>query len=154
MRIFILFLILFANQGELKAQTFKENFDAATVGDPGTLPTGWVNVSGENSGDVCSSPVQCHEWTVHTGTTVSTVTGPSGDHTSGSGNYLFVEDSGNTNASVELLSPVLDLSTLNDPKVEFWMHSLWSTNNNDNDLVIDLMDASGTTILQLSLIHI
>ncbi|MEZ4850813.1 MAG: hypothetical protein R3B93_19790 [Bacteroidia bacterium] len=63
-------------------------------------PTGWVNATTEDD---------AQDWYAVTGSTPSGNTGPTGDHTSGSGVYLYVEDSGAgaNNDSVILFTPFL-----------------------------------------------
>ena len=52
-----------------------------------------------------------------------TITGPSADHTSGSGQYMFSESSGFGNkSSTELLSPLIDLNGLTAPELKFYVH--------------------------------
>lgn len=61
------------------------------------------------------------------GATGSGGTGPSADHTSGNGKYLYLEGSGNNgsgcqNKEAQLHSPCLDLRGTNQPKLSFWYH--------------------------------
>lgn len=54
-------------------------------------------------------------------------TGPPSDHTSGNGNYLYLETSGNggsgcQNKQAELHSPCFDLRGTNQPELSFWYH--------------------------------
>ena len=53
-------------------------------------------------------------------------TGPSGDHTSGSGKYLFTESyfnfGGTAPFTAEIISPFIDLSGLTNPQLTFWYH--------------------------------
>ena len=65
-------------------------------------------------------------WTLLSGATPSNNTGPSGDHTTGSGNYLYVEAS-NPNFPArlaELYGPCIDLSGNTSAQLSFWYH-LW-----------------------------
>jgi len=48
------------------------------------------------------------------------------DHTSGTGNYVYVED-GFDNDSVNLLSPCINISALCSPTLGFWYHSFNGT---------------------------
>jgi len=63
-----------------------------------------------------------------TGENPSYDTGPSSDHTTGIGNYLYTESSSpNYPYKVaELLTPVFDLSALDNPTMEFWYHMFGS----------------------------
>ena len=62
-------------------------------------------------------------WEVNSGGTSSSNTGPDGDHTSGSGYYMYTEDSGYDNNPVNLLTPCFDLDSVISPRLGFWYHS-------------------------------
>jgi hypothetical protein len=72
------------------------------------------------------------DWTIIKGGTPSKLnpnaggTGPSGDHTSGSGKYIYVEAStpNNPGKDAHLLSPVFNISGLSEVKATFWCHML------------------------------
>lgn len=52
-------------------------------------------------------------------------TGPSGDHTSGTavGKYVYIESSfGTAGATTEILSPLINLTSLSQPELRFWYH--------------------------------
>jgi hypothetical protein len=91
-----------------------ENFTGGTVGTPGTLITGWSNLSGDDL-----------NWFVDNNGTPTANTGPIGDHTSNntSGKYMYVESSGATatpNKVAILQSNCYNLSTLTNPYLTFW----------------------------------
>ena len=65
---------------------------------------------------------QPYHWGGGDGTTPSGNTGPSADHTSGSGSYVYIEASGNNGNSADLFTPVIDLDTLSNPELVFWKH--------------------------------
>jgi len=90
------------------AVPYYTNFDLG-----GALPSGWQNALNDN-----------FDWTVRTGGTPTSNTGPSGDHTTGSGYYLYTEASSpnNPNKTANLVSPLFDLSSLADVNVHFWYH--------------------------------
>ncbi|MBN1130130.1 MAG: hypothetical protein JXA71_14155 [Chitinispirillaceae bacterium] len=73
-------------------------------------------------------------WVVWAGPTPSRVgstpdvTGPTGDHTSGKGNYIYMEASGNSNEAGEFITPKFDLTGLVDPLLSFWCHMFCDTN--------------------------
>ena len=97
-----------------------ENFDGTT----------WVSGTGfSNSGAVLDPcwdaipTVTSYAWGTRTGTTGSSGTGPNNDHTTGTGNYVYVEGSNGTNGSVaELYTPLVDLTGLSNPALFFWQH--------------------------------
>jgi hypothetical protein len=65
-------------------------------------------------------------WKAGPPTNHSNNTGPSGDHTSGSGGYAFTEaNTGFGGSSIftnELISPLVDVSPLTTPEMTFWYH--------------------------------
>ncbi len=87
------------------------NFDNFLVGFPGTFQDGWAN-----------SQLDAHDWYVNSGGTPSNQTGPSGDNTSGGGNYLFVEATNFNNLEATLFSKCYDISNLNMPELTFSYH--------------------------------
>ena len=87
------------------------------------LSAGWFNVP--NTPAVNPDSI---DWRTHTGSTGTGGTGPSSDHTSGSGNYLYLEGSGNggsgcRNKWAMLHSPCFDLTGTNDPQLSWWYHA-------------------------------
>jgi len=97
-------------------ESFDTNFTAGAgyPTSPGTLAPNW-NRSPAN-GNV-------YMWLVKSGTTTSSGTGPSGDHTSGSGNYLYTESSyGSAQSVANLVMPCIDLNQLDVPFLEFYYH--------------------------------
>ncbi|MBI1315438.1 T9SS type A sorting domain-containing protein [bacterium] len=63
-------------------------------------------------------------WRVRQGQTGSGATGPNGDHTTGSANYLYAEASGGASGNVAMLtSPQIDITALTAaPQLSFWYH--------------------------------
>ncbi len=70
----------------------------------------------------------------------NTDTGPSRDHTSQHGNYIYVDPkprrSGET---AKITSPCFDMSTLTNPKLEFWYYM---TKVRDGSLTLDVYDGT------------
>lgn len=66
------------------------------------------------------------DWTRLSGATPSSGTGPSGDHTTGSGSYVYTEASaannGSPNKTALLQSPCIDLTGANAANLTFWYH--------------------------------
>lgn len=96
---------------------YTETFDdmtqcGTTCGNACVLSNGWVNVTSDDM-----------DWTVNSGGTGSSSTGPSADHTTGSGNYVYTETSGScSNSTAEMISPAIDLTGLSDFTLDFWYH--------------------------------
>ncbi|MFH1321854.1 MAG: CARDB domain-containing protein [Bacteroidota bacterium] len=92
---------------------YSEDFETFIPGTPGTLQNDWQNATGDD-----------FDWYVNTGGTPSVGTGPSGDHTSGAGIYMYTEASAPNfpylNAS--LVSPCFDISSLTNPILIYWYH--------------------------------
>lgn len=99
---------------------YRQDFDLFTIcGDQayvcipdGSCPLaeGWTNAGGDDI-----------DWSVNSGNTLSSGTGPNADHTGG-GNYLFLEASSCYNKVAELISPCFNLRTLAAPELTFWYH--------------------------------
>jgi len=138
-----------------------EDFDDATSGNGssvGTLPAGWVNVSGENINDTCFGD-PCHDWWVNdlpVGGGARPATQVAFDHTTGLGNYLYVASDGNDNATVNLLTPTFNLQAANEPYATFYIYSDYTGDvpARANDLHVDLMHPSGNTVISSSLVTI
>lgn len=124
---------------------YTENFDAfpvdnATFG-PGAEPfpfiNGWVNVQ---AGD------DAQDWYGRSVATGSSNTGPTQDHTSGSGTYVFVEDGFGSFTNIALESPMIDLSGQSGVELSYWAHSQ-TTSASGNSMVVEAWD--GTTWTQV-----
>ena len=121
-----------------------ENFTSGTVattqGTPGTLVTGWSNLSGDDL-----------EWNVDVngtnGGVMSVLTGPIGDHTSNNtnGKYMYVEAgaAGASPAKTAILqSNCYNIASLTTPYLTFWYHMRGSQMGS---LAIDL-NVNGTVV--------
>jgi len=65
------------------------------------------------------------------------------DHTGNSGNYAGVDGSNGTNSGVELYSPLLDVSGLGQPTLEFYFFSNNTNDINDyNSMIVDVWDGA------------
>ncbi|MEM6261856.1 MAG: T9SS type A sorting domain-containing protein [Bacteroidota bacterium] len=113
-----------------------------TVADRGgaaiTFGAGWEN-------DQNDQPAA--DWQARSANTPNFATGPNGDHTTGGGTYLYVDDQ--REGTVNLLTPCFDFTNLNAPQFSFW----YSTFNRftfftDNELHIDLF-VNGAYILDI-----
>ncbi|MHB2149696.1 S8 family serine peptidase [Calditrichota bacterium LG25] len=87
---------------------YTENFDSFTDIGAGN---DWYNATDDDI-----------DWSVNQGTTPSSGTGPNADHTSGSGQYLYVEASSPNypNKWAYLHSNYFNFSAENNPTLEFW----------------------------------
>ncbi len=117
---------------------YKENFDTLT---PKTqvLPYKYEQLTSDDN-----------NWTVLSGPTPSRVddppdvTGPSSDHTTGQGNYIYTEastsDNGNPDKKFIYVTPKFNLNLLNDPKLSFWYHMFSDNGGQDHmgDLYVDI----------------
>ena len=79
--------------------------------DPGTIDSCWNR-----------STTDDYWWKGGDGPTPTTGAGPSGDHTTGNGSYMYTETGSSNVLSTEILSPEIDLSALTAPELRFWYH--------------------------------
>ena len=86
------------------------------------------------------------DWWLNQGPTSSIATGPSGDHTTGSGIYFYVESSGqNYGGKVfTTYTPMFDISQTPGKVLSFWYHMYGAAMG---DLEIGVLDSSGYTAL-------
>jgi len=90
----------------------------------------WTNLSGDDI-----------DWDIYTGTTGSSNTGPSFDHTGG-GNYLYTETSSCYDNTGNISTPVFDFSTLLNPELRFWYHMY---GNSMGTLSVQVSDDGGAS---------
>ncbi len=75
-----------------------------------------------------ASNVTGFAWSVRQGSVPSTTTGPTSDHTSGSGRYLYTEAAqGAVNALTSFTTPCIQLVNLNHAALEFYYHKFGSS---------------------------
>ena len=79
--------------------------------DDGSVPTWWIQDTNDDM-----------DWTIHTGSTSSTNTGPTSDHTTGSGYYIYTEASGYNNMTANMDTRPFDFSNNGYPVLSFWYH--------------------------------
>lgn len=125
----------------ITAFPYTQNFDGlalcqntlfACASDGGcALGAGWANATGEGA-----------DWSVDDAATPSGNTGPSADHTSGSGRYLFTEASSCFNNTMQVLSPCFDLSGQSDATLTFFYH-MWGASM--GTLSVQASTDNGTT---------
>ena len=111
-----------------------ENFENA-----GFIPSCWNNDANDD-----------FDWSFGQNTP-SGSTGPSGDHTTGSGYFAYTEASypNNPNKEADLLSPWINISGLSVPALHFWYHMY---GNSMGSLHMDINDGSSWTndVFQIS----
>ncbi|OIP02332.1 MAG: hypothetical protein AUJ98_01535 [Bacteroidetes bacterium CG2_30_33_31] len=131
-------------------ENFDQNFTAGSgyPGSPGTLDSMWTRNPAASS--------TAYMWLVYSGPVSTSGTGPSADHTTGNGNYLYTESSyGSSANSTELLSPCLDLNVINVPVLEFYYNmfgssmgelhvDIWYGNSWLNDILTPIIGNQGT----------
>jgi hypothetical protein len=105
---------------------YVQNFDTLNTGE--VLPEKWEQLSSDD-----------FNWKVWTGSTPSSETGADGDHTSGSGNYIYTEASSPNNPSkkADFLTPKFDISSVINLELTFWSH-MYSNQNEMGDLYLDV----------------
>jgi len=80
------------------------------------LAEGWFNPTNIVVDDI--------DWRTYSGNTATPNTGPSGDHTTGTGKYLYLEPSIVCfNKGAQLISPCIDLTDAYVPALNFWYHA-------------------------------
>ena len=139
---------VFVTIGTSAPLQFSENFDGfincptnwGCASITCSLSQGWDNVQNTTVGDDI-------DWRTHSGATGTGSTGPSADHTSGNGKYLYLEGSGNggsgcQNSTGLLYSPCIDLSGGSQPELSFWYHAYGSS---IGELHVDVI-AGGTLV--------
>ena len=102
---------------------YTETFETfATTPSPGVLDNGWVATPFTSS---------TYSWTVNSGSTPSSTTGPAGDHTTGNGIYLYTEASNGLQGDEAVLtSPCFNTSAITgNVLVSFWYHMYGSSIN-------------------------
>ncbi len=115
------------------AAPYFENFDGPTfvVGgsfaNPGSIDPCWERTFANS-----------YFWAVEQNGTLSANTGPSQDHTTGAGKFMFT-DGNQTPQNTELKTPDIDLSPLNHPELRFWYHMY---GNSINKLEVDVWNGT------------
>jgi hypothetical protein len=109
---------------------YTEDFETFTAGNPGSLANGWTR------------DMNSYKWIPYSGSTSSSNTGPAGDHTTGSGQYIYTEASASAGYA-NLVSPCLDLSNFTNPVLKFWYHMYGATMGT---LYVQGIDANGNWV--------
>lgn len=143
------FVIIFRTCSAISSFPYTQNFDSWTKSSPGgectsngsvTLESCWINSSSDD-----------FDWDILNGSTWSSNTGPTGDHTSGSGKYLYTESTDCYYHTGYIFSPSFNLTSIS-PRLTFWYHmygsnmgtmSLQASTNNGSSWSSDLWSLSG-----------
>ena len=133
--------LTFATNCTVFSAPFTENFDA------GFQPGSGFENAGSTIGPCWSrTPDSLFSWGGGQGATTSGGTGPTADHTSGNGFYVYTEaTAGNAGDTAILLSPTIDLSPLNNPELVFWLHQF--SNSSDPSLRVEIAPLGGSWTL-------
>lgn len=132
-------------QNVINTFPYTEDFDAFPVENaafapfaepnPQAFPDGWINQTGDGA-----------DWYGRSTGTGSGGTGPTADHTSGSGAYVFVEDGSNNNTAVGLIRDSIDLASLTAPALSYWVSSFRNGGAGvDNYVIVEVWNGSTWT---------
>lgn len=125
--------------GPINTFPFTEDFEGTTSNLTTLPPQGWGQLLSDSTGTDS-------DWYFTFQPTATVTTGPTGDHTSGTGYYAFVEDAGD-HAAVSMISRCLDFTGTVNPRIKFWM---WSENGtpgmNENFLSVDVLTSPGAVV--------
>ena len=134
-----LFLCLFSGWavGQINTFPYVENFDTFPVdnvtfgpgAEPNPFPNNWDNVQADAANQ---------DWYGRSVATGSSGTGPTADHTSGSGVYVFVEDGWGNNTDVTLESPQFDFTNVSSAQLSYWANSYTGASSNFNEMHLDV----------------
>jgi len=111
---------------------FNENFDGLALSSPYTdLPACWTPQVGPDYWDVTDDIINTgHSYLPNIG-----------DHTSGSGNYMWIDASGDITANM-METPLIDMSGLTTPQIGFWFASNNTTNTFNHTINLDAWNGS------------
>lgn len=120
---------------------YLENFesglwnDPAVFNDPGNIDPCWAR-----------SDTSVYYWRGNKGASDGFQSGPSADHTTGTGFYAYtVRDAVfGSNVNTDLISPLISLDTLSTPELRFWYHMY---GNEIDKLVVSINNGNGWTVL-------
>jgi len=110
---------------------YLQNFDSLALVSPYTaMPNCWETQTGPDY------------WDVTNGTTNSAAYLPGFvDHTTGTGNFMWIDASSNITAN-EMVTPMIDCSSLTNPYVGFWFASNNTDNAINHTIALDVWDGA------------
>ncbi|WP_421751263.1 fibronectin type III domain-containing protein [Croceimicrobium sp.] len=103
--------------GQVTSYPYLENFDSQS-----SCGTSCTSICTLTAGGWTNSTTDDKDWAVDASGTSSSSTGPGGDHTTGTGNYIYTEASSCYSKVADLISPVFDFTSLTNPSLEFYYH--------------------------------
>ena len=110
---------------------YTQDFESLALLFPYTaLPNCWETQTGPDYWDVTNDLTNGPAWLPNIG-----------DHTTGSGNFMWIDASSNITAN-EMVSPNIDFSLLTDPIAGFWFASDNTTNAINHTIYLDVWDGS------------
>ncbi len=119
-----------------------ENFDDLPVDNtsfaPGAEPNPAPDGLFSNGLINVQSDLATQDWYGRSTSTGSSNTGPSGDHTSGSGVYLFVEDGFGNHTDITLETPKIFIESDLGATFEYYAHSRSAVPNANNYLIVQI----------------
>ncbi|MCB0803451.1 MAG: T9SS type A sorting domain-containing protein [Flavobacteriales bacterium] len=122
----------------MKNAPYLETFDAFANGTTSPLLNGWTRTT-------TSTATTGYNWYANSGQTGSLNTGPTGDHTSGSGKYLYTEASNGSSGDItHLTSPCINPGAAVGLTLDFWYHMFGTE---INTLYIEVGNNSGYTMV-------
>ncbi len=132
-----------------------DNYDATATVDDGSC---WYIMSTpyledfEDGGSIDPNWTQStnddFDWTPKTGSTGSSGTGPSSAH--GGSYYIYTETSGTSLGDVATIySPLLDLSGLTTPQLNFWYHMYGASMDPDGSIDVSISTDMGVTFTSI-----
>jgi hypothetical protein len=138
-----LYAIAVSAIGQITTYPYTETFDSFPVdntsfapgAEPNAFPNNWDNLQADAA---------TQDWYGRSTATGSSNTGPSSDHTSGSGVYVFVEDGFGNFSDVTLRSPELDLNATGTPFASVWVHSS-TTSGTTNEMYVEVYSTMNNT---------
>ncbi len=154
----VLPMLLTTVSAQIQVAPISENFDGTGIGSNAScntnaalglwsLPVGWTEDPTSTGATPTSSAFR--PWS---GSTPSGGTGPSSDHTTGTGSYMYCEGSaacGNPNVTFYLVSPMVDTTALTNASMSVWYSML---GGNIGTFSIEETDGAGgwTTLFSVS----
>ena len=126
---------------------FTENFSNTST----WVGPGWPDQNGDIDACWLRSDSTDYFWTGGGSVAHYFNTGPSGDHTTGNGGYVFARSGTpfTSTANTELRTPLIDLDTLQSPQLTFWYH-MYGTHIDKFRVFIKPLGSSASTLMTIT----